>query len=135
MCDQLLCTNMDDVILCTLSPNHNIHEEKGVYQRRTMYALKSKSVLEMHFPATRRSKFADSSNSKKTKSLGKNGYRQKCLDKSLNRYILYYKRTSLTKFLTTFKQLFKTCTHEKIQGETAFTVTVKLVNGKDVLLP
>ena len=49
MCDQLLCTNMDDVILCTLSPNHNIHEEKGVYQRQTMYALKSKSVLEMHF--------------------------------------------------------------------------------------
>ena len=73
MCDQLLCTNMDDVILCTLSPNHNIHEEKGVYQRQTMYALKSKSVLEMHFPATRRSKFADSTNSKKTKSLRKNG--------------------------------------------------------------
>ena len=42
MCDQLLCTNMDDVILCTLSPNHNIHEEKGVYQRRTMYALSQK---------------------------------------------------------------------------------------------
>ena len=34
-----------------------------------------------------------------------------------------------------FQKNFKTCTHEKIQGETAFTVTVKLVNGKDVLLP
>ena len=40
-------------ILCTLSPNHNIHRENGVYQ----YALKSKSVLEMHFPAIWRSKF------------------------------------------------------------------------------
>ena len=38
-----------------------------------MYALKPKSVLEIHFRA----------NSKKTKSLGKNGCRQKCFDKSL----------------------------------------------------
>ena len=38
-----------------------------------MYALKPKSVLEIHFRA----------NSKKTQSLGKNGCRQKCLDKSL----------------------------------------------------
>ena len=45
----------------------------GVYQQWTMYALKPKSVLEIHFRA----------NSKKTKSLGKNGCRQKCFDKSL----------------------------------------------------
>ena len=45
----------------------------GVYQRWTTYALKPESVSEMHFHA----------NSKKTQSLGKNGCRQKCLDKSL----------------------------------------------------
>ena len=45
----------------------------GLYQRRTMNALKPKSVLEMHFRA----------NSQKTQSLGKNGCRQKCLDKIL----------------------------------------------------
>ena len=45
----------------------------GIYQQWTMYALKPKSVLEIHFRA----------NSKKTQSLGKNGCRQKCLDKSL----------------------------------------------------
>ena len=44
-----------------------------VYQQWTMYALKPKSVLEMHFCA----------NSKKTQSLEKNSCRQKCLDKSL----------------------------------------------------
>ena len=63
---QLLCTNLEDGILCTLLPNHNIH---GCL----LYALKPKSVLETHFRA----------NSKKTQSLGKNGCRQKCLDKSL----------------------------------------------------
>ena len=46
-------------------------------------AMKSKSVPEMHFPAIWRSKFTDLANSKKTQSLGKNGCRQKCLDKSL----------------------------------------------------
>ena len=63
---QLLCTNLEDGILCTLLPNHNIH---GCL----LYALKPKSVLETHFRA----------NSKKTQSLGKNGCRQKYLDKSL----------------------------------------------------
>ena len=39
----------------------------------------------MHFPRIWRSKFADLANKtvKKTKSSGKNGCRQKCLDKSL----------------------------------------------------
>ena len=58
MCYQLLCTNLGDGILHTLLSNHNIHR---VYQRWTMYALKRKCVLEMHFRA----------NSKKTQSLGK----------------------------------------------------------------
>ena len=71
-----------DGILCTLSPHH-VHRENGVYQQWTTYALKSKSVPEMHFPAIWRSKFTDLANSKKTQSLGKNGCRQKCLDKSL----------------------------------------------------
>ena len=37
---------------CTLqkSPNHNIHGKNGVYHRWTTYALKSKSVSEMHIP-------------------------------------------------------------------------------------
>ena len=45
----------------------------GVYQRWTTYALKPKSVSKMNFRA----------NSKKTQSLGKNGCRQKRLDKRL----------------------------------------------------
>ena len=53
-------------------------------------ALKSKSVLEMHFQAIWRSKFTDLANSGKTQSLGKNGCRQKCLDKSLYIYIYIY---------------------------------------------
>ena len=65
-----------DGILCTLSPHHNVYRETGVYQQWTMYALKSKSVPEMHFPAIWRSKFTDLANSKKTQSLGKNGCRQ-----------------------------------------------------------
>ena len=61
----------------------NIHRENGIYQRWTTYALKSKSVSEMHFPTIWRSKFTDVANSKKTQFLGKNGCRQKCLNKSL----------------------------------------------------
>ena len=57
-------------ILCTLSPNHNIHEENYVYQWWTKYAVKAKSVSEMHFPAIWRSKFTDLAHSKKTQSLG-----------------------------------------------------------------
>ena len=72
-----------DGILCTLSPHHNVHRENGVYQQLTTYALKSKSVPKMHFPAIWRSKFTDLANSKKTQSLGENGCGQKCLDKSL----------------------------------------------------
>ena len=70
LCFQLLCTNLGDVILCTLLPNCNIH---GCLQQWTKYALKPKSVSKKHFCG----------NSKKTQSLGKNGCRQKCLDKSL----------------------------------------------------
>ena len=54
-----------DEILCNLSPSHNVHRENGIYQQWTMYALKSESVLEMHFPAIWRSKFTDLANSKK----------------------------------------------------------------------
>ena len=73
-----LCTSLGDGILCTLLPNHNIHRENGVSQWCTTYALKPKSVSEMHFSRIWRSKFTDLANSKKTKSC-----RQKCLDKSL----------------------------------------------------
>ena len=65
VCYQLLCTNLGDEILCILSANHNIHRENGVYQQWTRYALKSKRVSEMHFPAIRRSKFTDIGNSRK----------------------------------------------------------------------
>ena len=50
--------------------------KNDVYHWWTTYALKSKSMLEMHFSF-------DLTNSKKTQSLGENDCRQKCLDKSL----------------------------------------------------
>ena len=78
----LLCTNLGDGILCTLSPNHNIHRINCVYQWWTTYTLKSKGVSEMHFPGIWRSKVTDFA-SKKTQSLGKNDCKQKRLDKSL----------------------------------------------------
>ena len=55
----------------TVSPNHNTHGKNGVYQQWTTYALKSKSVSEMHIPVIWRSKFTDLVNSKKKKILGK----------------------------------------------------------------
>ena len=66
VCYRLLCINLGDGTLCTLSPNHNFHGENGIYQRWTANALKSKSVSEMHFPAIWRAKFTDLTNSKKT---------------------------------------------------------------------
>ena len=51
VCYRLLCTNLGDKILCTLSSNHNIHWENGVDYWWSTYALKSKSVSEMHFRA------------------------------------------------------------------------------------
>ena len=41
--------------VCALSPIHNIQGENGVYQRWTIYALKSKSMSEMNFPTIWRS--------------------------------------------------------------------------------
>ena len=79
----LLSTNLGDKILCTFSPNHNIHWENGIDHWWSTYALKSESVSEMHFPVIWRSKFTDLANSKKSQSSGKNGCRQKSLDKSL----------------------------------------------------
>ena len=72
-------------ILYTLSPNHNAHREDGVYQQWTTNALKSKSVLEMHFPAIWGSKFTDLAKKtvRKFNLWEKNSCRQKCLDKSL----------------------------------------------------
>ena len=35
VCYRLLCTNLGDGVLFTLSPNHNIHGINGVYQRWT----------------------------------------------------------------------------------------------------
>ena len=43
----------------------DIHGENGVYQQQTTYALKSKSVLQMHIPMIWISKFTDLVNSKK----------------------------------------------------------------------
>ena len=70
VCYQLICTNLGDGIPCTLSPNHNIHGENDVYQQWTTFALKPKSVSEIHFPAIWRFKFIDLANSKKTQTLG-----------------------------------------------------------------
>ena len=68
-----------DGILCTLSRNHNAHREDGVYQQWTTNALKSKSVLEMHFPVIWRSKFTDLAN----KTVKKLNLREKmAVDKS-----------------------------------------------------
>ena len=86
VCYRLICTNFGDGFLCTLSPNHNIHRENGVYHWWTTYTLKSRSVSEIHFPAFWRYKFTDFKNSKKKLNLWeKNGCRQKCLDKSLHK--------------------------------------------------
>ena len=62
---QTFMHQFDDGILCTLSPNHNVYKENGVYQQWTTYTLKSKSVPGMYFPAIWRSKFTDLANSKK----------------------------------------------------------------------
>ena len=43
----------------------DIHGENGVYQQWTTYALKSKSVSQMHIPMIWRSKFTDLVNNKK----------------------------------------------------------------------
>ena len=55
VCYRLLYTDLGDGISCTSSPNHNINREKWCLS--VMCALKSKSVSEMHFPATWRPKF------------------------------------------------------------------------------
>ena len=57
VCYWLLCTDLGDRILCTSTPNHNIHGENGVYQWWTVCALKSKSVPEIPFPVIWRPKF------------------------------------------------------------------------------
>ena len=54
---------------CTLSPNHNIQEENGVYRQWTIHTLKLKTVSEMHFPKIWRSKFTDLVNGKKKLNL------------------------------------------------------------------
>ena len=71
VCYRLICTNFGDGFLCTLSPNHNIHRENGVYHWWTTYTLKSRSVSEIHFPAFWRYKFTDFKNSKKNSIFGK----------------------------------------------------------------
>ena len=62
---QTFLYQFDDGILCTLSPNHNVYKENGVYQQWTTYTLNSKSVPGMYFPAIWRSRFTDLANSKK----------------------------------------------------------------------
>ena len=115
VCDQLLCANLGDRILCTLSPNHNIHGKNCVYQRwTTTHALKSKIVSEIHFSAIWRSTFTDLANSKKTQSLGKNGCREKCLDKHLIIYIFDHKKIG-SLHLSGFSKNVACCTFCKFQ--------------------
>ena len=79
-----------DGILCTLSPNHNVHRENGFYQQWTTNALKSKSVLEMHFPAICRSKFNELANKtvKKLNLQEKNGSKSACIKAYLSIYLV-----------------------------------------------
>ena len=105
-----------DAILCTLSPHHNVHRENGVYQQWTTYALKSKSVPEMHFTAIWKSKFTDLANSKKTQSLGKNGCRQKCLNKSLEIKFIFTSNTARNTVISSKFLVWKFCgKYKKIQ--------------------
>ena len=90
---------------CTLQYHQTIIFN-SVYQWSRIYALKSKSVLEMHIPMIWRFKFTDLVNSKKTESLWKNDCRQKYLDKNLLSYklllwqwIVIYKKTSLWRLI------------------------------------
>ena len=64
------------------------YRENGIYQQWTTYSLQWRSVSKTHFSESWRSKFTDLANKavKKTQSLGKNGCRQKCFDKSLYTY-------------------------------------------------
>ena len=52
-------------------------------------------VSEMYFRTIWRPKFTDFVNSEKNQSLGKNGCRQKCLDKSLLKYTSYLEYRSI----------------------------------------
>ena len=87
VCYRLLCTNLEDGIMCTLSPNQHVHSlvKNGIYQQRTKYSLKSKLVSKMHFTGICRSKFTELANKtvKKTQFFRKSSCKQKCLDKSL----------------------------------------------------
>ena len=109
VCYRLLCTNLGDGILCTLWPNHNIHEVNGVYQRWTTYALKSKSVVEINFPGIWRSKFTDFAGTKlnlwEKTAVDKSAWIKDwtCLSKSLRISILPISfRLALPQSLTSF---------------------------------
>ena len=60
-----------------------------------MHTLKSKSVSEIYFPMIWRSKLTHLANNKKNSIFGKNGCRQKCLDKSLPSQIWGQSKTKL----------------------------------------
>ena len=82
----------------------------GIYQRWSTYALKPKSVSDLHFRAK----------SKKTQSLGKNGCRQKCLDKSLLQNIFR-------------KDLLKITHRNKTQLEKDLKLLEKILNTPEEL--
>ena len=106
VCYWLLCTNLGNRILFTLSLNHNFHQEKGVYQQWPMCPLKSKSVSEMHFPAIWRIKFekffpwcpTDSANSKETQSLGKTAVEKSAWIKPYHGVALFFKKSLVVFF-------------------------------------
>ena len=99
------CMKVDKGFACTLQYHQTIIFN-SVYQWSRTYALKPKSVLEIHISMIWRFKFTDLVNSKKTESLWKNDCRQKYLDKSLLSYklllwqcIVIYKKTSLWRLI------------------------------------
>ena len=92
VCYWLLCTDLGDRILCTSTPNHNIHGENGVYQRWTMCVSGKKKCIRNAFSSNLETKISknfprcptDSTKSKENQSLGKNDCIKKCFDKSLD---------------------------------------------------
>ena len=104
----VLCTNLGDGVLCTLSLNHNIHREKWCLSAMDKMSFEVKKCVGNAFSRdleTQMLKFLPSwsimevpqgiltsQTVKKLSPWEKNGFRQKCLDKSLlcAYYILYF---------------------------------------------
>ena len=98
LCYRVLCTNLSDRILYTLSRNHNIYREKWCLSviNNVCFEVKKCFRKKMYFPMIWRPIFQklspqcpnNSANNKETQCLGKNSCREKCLDKSLIKFKL-----------------------------------------------